>query len=99
MVKSENHPTYIYLQYTFIINVSFLFQCTWMGGSQENVICMKNDVECILAGPEDSNYSFYLQASLSDIYQLLTEARHPKNPGKLRFSDRLKNQLDCIIRF
>jgi hypothetical protein len=53
-----------------------------MRASQESVICMKNDVECILAGPEDNNYKFYLQASLTDIYQLLTEAKHPKNIGK-----------------
>jgi hypothetical protein len=82
MIKSEIHPAYIYLWYAFIINFSFLLQCTWMGGSQESVICMKNDVECILAGPEDSNCSFYLQASLSDIYQLLSEAKYPKNIGK-----------------
>jgi hypothetical protein len=42
---------------------------------------MKKDVECIVAGPEDSNYSFYLQASLSDVRQLLLEAKHPKNMG------------------
>lgn len=53
--------------------------CPWMGGSHESVICMKRDVECILAGPEDSNYSFYLQASLSDIHHLLSEAKHSKN--------------------
>jgi hypothetical protein len=43
---------------------------------------MKNDIACILAGPEDNNYSFYLQAALSDIYQLLLEAKHSKNTGK-----------------
>jgi len=42
---------------------------------------MKKDVECILAGPEDSNYSFYLQASLSDVHHLLSEAKHSKNTG------------------
>jgi hypothetical protein len=53
--------------------------CTWLGGSHESVSCMKKDVECILAGPEDSNYSFYLQASLSDVHHLLSEAKHSKN--------------------
>ncbi|XP_023707336.1 zinc finger HIT domain-containing protein 2 isoform X2 [Cryptotermes secundus] len=77
--------------------------CTWMGASHHCVICMKNDIECILAGPEDSNYSFYLQASLSDIYQLLSEARHSKNTdpngvkksGEFtkRFSDNLSTSL------
>jgi hypothetical protein len=52
-----------------------------MGGSQESVSCMKKDVESILAGPEDNNYSFYLQASLSDIHHLLSEAKHFKNTG------------------
>jgi hypothetical protein len=59
-----------------------------MGASHECVICMKNDIECILAGPEDNNYSFYLQASLSDIYQLLSEAKRSRNTGNSGFSER-----------
>ncbi|KDR12142.1 zinc finger HIT domain-containing protein 2 [Zootermopsis nevadensis] len=51
----------------------------WLGGSQESVICMKNDIECILTGPEDSNCSFYLKASLSDIYRLMSKAKHSKS--------------------
>lgn len=82
MVKSEIHLTYIFLGYTFIINVLFLLQYVWLGGSQESVICMKNDIECILTGPEDSNCSFYLKASLSDIYRLMSKAKHSKSIGK-----------------
>ncbi|GFG38143.1 hypothetical protein Cfor_04812 [Coptotermes formosanus] len=78
--------------------------CTWMGGSCESLICMKKDVECILAGPEDSNYSFYLQASLSDIHHLLSEAKHSKNADpnaikmkKTEFTKRFSEQLSSLV--
>ncbi|XP_069683761.1 zinc finger HIT domain-containing protein 2 isoform X2 [Periplaneta americana] len=52
--------------------------CTWISGSNESVNCMKEDVQCILTGPEDINCTFYLLAALSDMYQLMTEAKRSK---------------------
>ncbi|KAJ9577160.1 hypothetical protein L9F63_006282, partial [Diploptera punctata] len=49
--------------------------CAGISGSPESISCMKNDIECVLNGPEEQNYNFYLLAALSDIHKLFTEAK------------------------
>ncbi|KAK7873009.1 hypothetical protein R5R35_000309 [Gryllus longicercus] len=52
-----------------------IVQCPWVDGSEHTLARMRDDVQKILHGPEESNQSFYLQAALSDIINLLEKAK------------------------
>ena len=84
---TPGHSRYLWFH---LRNDDYKLQCSGISASPESITCMKNDVECILAGPDDENVSFYLHAALSDIHKLFTAA---KVKGKYLFMIMWKRKI------
>lgn len=86
--------------------VQEIFQRPSLDGSERALSTMKDDVQRILHGPEDSNSSFYLEAALSDIiniFELYKTASIHKDPTRSNatneksFSQVFKASSSCQV--